>query len=780
MKFSGAAALTLAGVVSTNNYVLSFVLHNPISSSRSFFQKQPDLQQRPQKDTPLFGLKDKNTPELSDTNKKKILLDITLSTYLDKYLPRTSTTQYFKRGSDLEEEIPEETAVWARALKAIMPNYFPSIYQDIESSQKSNSTENHESNATFLSNQIDVDALLKASAEFDMKQESSDEIATYLDAVLAQSDLNNVVLQNTDKNEYFNKMMNNTVSSLLSYLEWGASSLTSSSPIKIEKFIEETTSQLNYFFIRGATSLMIQSDETMNPYLNTNAIQDIIQNINVSSKSISLAMDRVLVETETLAKENGLDVGIVVEEARGNAMELIEFGNSVLADGYVSGPNKKQRYDDEYEGASVNALFDNFDCRNVKSKEISSIDAGKMADLSAAIYEEDMVERAHKLDQTIVASGSTSDVSWLVTDSIISNTEEMSWDKKNTKTGHSLVRTITIKGFDASDENVDRERLLGNIWTATPEILSEDGKIGVHSGLLSIAKGLYDELNQYLDGLAPSHKIILNGHSIGGSLSNLLLMILAKEKGAEWTKKTVLKVYTFGAPPIACIVDSTSSKIDSLDERLPTNTDLATCDVLSSFDLPTSIVNGFCQPWDPIPRLFSEIDPLYPLLDDIGVDGNTLWASGPSRTLRPLTRSIVESWENWPSLRDKFRETASQSYLSVGKQYLLLPETTRYLMDRLVSVNIPVPDTDVIVELPSKQLLSALEYAFPLDTFGISMVPTALRSFIHHFHPAYSLTLQKFSNLKQPEAEKELVESEDISEAVSSYTEAETHDGFFQ
>lgn len=44
------------------------------------------------------------------------------------------------------------------------------------------------------------------------------------------------------------------------------------------------------------------------------------------------------------------------------------------------------------------------------------------------------------------------------------------------------------------------------------------------------------------------------------------------------------------------------------------------CPILDAFDLPHDIVYGYNQPWDPIVRLFSEYDPLYPLIDDLGED----------------------------------------------------------------------------------------------------------------------------------------------------------------
>ena len=93
----------------------------------------------------------------------------------------------------------------------------------------------------------------------------------------------------------------------------------------------------------------------------------------------------------------------------------------------------------------------------------------------------------------------------------------------------------------------------------------------------------------------------------------------------------------------------------------------------------STFVYQYLHPWDPVARLFSDIDPCYPLLEDIGDDGVTLYASGPSRALRPITRAIIESWEGWPRFRDGFREQSNQGYTGVGVQHLLLPEGGRDL-----------------------------------------------------------------------------------------------------
>ena len=147
---------------------------------------------------------------------------------------------------------------------------------------------------------------------------------------------------------------------------------------------------------------------------------------------------------------------------------------------------------------------------------------------------------------------------------------------------------------------------------------------------------------------------------------------------------------------------------------------------------------------DPIVRFFTPIDALYPLVGDLGADGVTLYASGPPRTLRPITRAILESWEGWPSFRDKYRGGMDQEYNHIGLQHLLLPDPGRYLTDRLLSVNVAAYEVEEVVRISTDDLFDALKETFPLDVFQISFVPAALRSFIHHFYPAYAPPLAKY------------------------------------
>jgi hypothetical protein len=180
-------------------------------------------------------------------------------------------------------------------------------------------------------------------------------------------------------------------------------------------------------------------------------------------------------------------------------------------------------------------------------------------------------------------------------------------------------------------------------------------------------------------------------------------------------------VYTHGSPPVATLV---GNGIES--GVVHHQTGVASCPILSAFDLPDSIVYGYIQPYDPVVRLFTDFDALYPLVDDLGADEVTLYATGPRRSLRPITRAILQSWSGWPRFRENWKGT-SQRYVSVGKQHLLLPEPLRYLNDRFFSVNVGVPPTEAIVRISSTELLPALNAMFPLDVFQISLIPQAVR-----------------------------------------------------
>ncbi|KAL3791624.1 hypothetical protein HJC23_012214 [Cyclotella cryptica] len=466
---------------------------------------------------------------------------------------------------------------------------------------------------------------------------------------------------------------------------------------------------------------------------------EIAVNSASSTFSPSAIQELVVRATKTLALREAsgnltLAAKIVFDEAskapRATAKytaELIEFANATLAGG-------------------LKPLFHNYpSVRNVPNREWGQAikKAAEYSTLCGGIYE-NTIPVTHGLAHSIVAKGKTSDIEWMITDSI-QQSQDFIW---NANQEPLLVRSFIIRGFDASDEEVDREGLLNTICTASPAPL-ENSTIQVHEGMLKIAQSLYSELERYIELTAPTHRFVFAGHSIGGSLSVLLMAILSRRKSPSFVIERVLRVFTFGSPPTFTIKSSSFEKETS--HLFPSTASVQSCAVLDALQLPSDIVYGYCQPWDPIVRLFTQYDPLYPLIDDLGEDGATLYASGPSRTLRPITKAILESWEGWPRFRDNARNKLAQNYQNIGKQFMLIPEPTRYLTDRLVSVNIAVPSINCVLQVSSQELLPALNEVFSLDTFSISIIPVAIRSFVHHFYPAYGFPLIDFAAKLDPE-----------------------------
>ena len=77
------------------------------------------------------------------------------------------------------------------------------------------------------------------------------------------------------------------------------------------------------------------------------------------------------------------------------------------------------------------------------------VQGAKYADLAGAIYDDDVVSEVHKLEHSVVTTGISKDVQWLISDHLSDD--------------GILERVLTIKGFDATDAEVDRERLVVEI-----------------------------------------------------------------------------------------------------------------------------------------------------------------------------------------------------------------------------------------------------------------------------------------------------------------------------
>jgi indole-3-glycerol phosphate synthase len=544
---------------------------------------------------------------------------------------------------------------------------------------------------------------------------------------------------------------------------------------QLESFVSDASSlftspSLVMDFIWQATQVL--QETTKNTTRTLMAVRELQRRQREEEAGLAGASDAID-STADASRED--DAERRVRAALAFSANLVSVADAVLRKGYVS-TRSNQTVDATMAGVlptapvaappktASKALFADFSTAHELKQYTPWLGKGaEMGALAGAIYEQ-TIPRTHALNHTVVANGVTSDVAWMVTDSLSTDasfvptarTETLTLKgnlpvRLNKTTTNSaapfLVRTITLRGFDASDENVDREELLMRVCTANPETFKtrKGSVVQFHSGMWSMARALYRDLKPYVLWTAPSHKVVLAGHSVGGSLAVLVLLLMTMDLGPDVVASKVLRVYTYGSPPVARSRFVTDDERRQRDEVKRKNPASCRCDVLEAFELPASLVEGYVQPWDPIVRLFSEIDPLYPLLGDVGADGVTPWASGPPRTLRPITKAIMEAWEGWPRFRDTLALTGNQTYRPVGVQHVLIPEPTRYLADRFVGVNVQVPPVATMLRISSSELLPALQLVFPLDVFEISFVPQAIRSFVHHFYPAYGFPLVDFA-----------------------------------
>lgn len=523
--------------------------------------------------------------------------------------------------------------------------------------------------------------------------------------------------------------------------------------ISTELMLNQATQKIESFLNEATTSFSQENVQSI--ILSATRSLSVDQNADV----LKSTFDNIVATAENIARVQGLDVSEAAAQARATTKFTTEFlrvANGVLLSGYVTGADMSEKKDESEllakemkisldAARDAKPLFHRYESvQTIASEDFTKVSKqGAMnAKLAGAVYM-DTIENIHELGHSMVANGTSADVNWMVTDSVGYNSDFESTSGAVASDPPTLVRTITIRGFDAADENVDREHLVTEICNAGKVPLSDEfPTLQVHRGLLEIAKVIYEDIKPYVELAGPMHNIVLNGHSIGGALANLVLMLMTAERGNIFVKEKISRVFTFGSPPIAKVEDSNESS------------DMYGCSILETLGLPADMVYGYAQPYDPIIRLFSPIDALYPLIGDLGEDGVTLYATGPPRTMRFVIKAILESWENWPRFRDNNKDVMQQDYMSIGVQHLLMPDSGRYLTDRLLSVNVNAYPVDEVLRVSSKDLYGALEEGFPLDVFTISLVPVAIRSFIHHFFPAYMDGLNYYVKKEEPNIQR--------------------------
>ena len=373
-----------------------------------------------------------------------------------------------------------------------------------------------------------------------------------------------------------------------------------------ESILKDTTNKMEYLVAEASSSILEPSDDGSSAGSSTSALQDLVgrassvfDNTSTSTTTSTATTTGTIVESisndivtaaQKIAKESGVDFNVQfaadrAREATEYAVGVTTTANMVLDAGYAygsrSGAAGMSTRDDNFnylaasaatqtagsvfsapadglvsEGTKAEAhahqppLFGDFaSAQRIEPHEYDNVvfQGAEMGVLAGAIYE-DPAESCHKVGHSLVANGTTANVAWMVTDSVmdrehytsafhhhddaIVQTED---DSKEASSGPVMVRTITMRGFDASDESVDREALLSEICFATSEPMDDAtaDKVVFHKGLLDIARKIYAETKKYIDWASPNHKIVFNGHSVGGSLSVLMLLLITSERGGE-------------------------------------------------------------------------------------------------------------------------------------------------------------------------------------------------------------------------------------------------------
>jgi len=478
-----------------------------------------------------------------------------------------------------------------------------------------------------LASLINVEALLMASGQIPTENEESDsDTALLMDMILdpgatnnsqesTSANVGNSGIQNVQEDLSWDNFVQGLRRNVKDAVEKNNDSVGPRSDLALSTdFVLNQGIQRIESFLNDATTSFSQ-EKVQALILSATRGLSVDQNADILKSTI----DKIVLAAEKIAREQGVDVSEAAAQARATTKYTTEFlrvANGVLLSGYVAGGELSLKQSENYaremkisldadDAQLSKPLFHRF--RSVQRISEGSFDhvsrkGAELAKLAGAVYQ-DTLPIIHGMGHAMVANGTSADVAWMVTDSIAYDCEfqETSGDEASTP---QLVRTITLRGFDASDESVDRERLITRICNADRVPLSSEFEgLDVHKGLMTVAKEIYEELKPFIDMVGPNHKIVLNGHSIGGAVSNLILMLMTLERGNIHVQDKIKRVFTFGSPPIA--IYEAGPQVDGVSS---TNT----CAILERLGLPTDIVYGFIEPWVSLFLQYHEIIDVIP------------------------------------------------------------------------------------------------------------------------------------------------------------------------
>ena len=399
-------------------------------------------------------------------------------------------------------------------------------------SSKLKNGNNNNGNETYFSS-------IFSAADQLVKAVTAKEATTVADLLLEQEETNNQKAAIEQETIQFLKDAKATSSSSTTQpadqLGKAAEAMVKDAAETFEYLVTEASSVLS---MNSVQDLLIRANTVFGtPVVTTNGTKTMSTNIeNVTNDIVDVA--------KKAAQEQGLDEEVAADQARETTnyvANMVNVANSLFGAGYAYGSKSglAESVDSPlvdvlniqdsrplFASASTARRIDpTFQYESVIRK------GAEMGTLAGAVYE-DGVAKSHELGHSLVANGTVADVAWMVTDSIDYESSYYEDVPKNQKP--MMVRTITIRGFDASDESVDRERILNEICKADGKLMTPDiPNVIFHSGLMETARAIYQEMDKYIHYTSPNHKLVINGHSIGGSLSILLLLLFVCDKGGK-------------------------------------------------------------------------------------------------------------------------------------------------------------------------------------------------------------------------------------------------------
>ena len=463
------------------------------------------------------------------------------------------------------DETKEKKAVVRTPWKTMITKYQRNSNDEKRVVEEKEMSDKSQTNGTFsLSSLINVEALLLASGQVELDTQDETSRTTLLEEMTRRGSTS--INKDNDQKSPMKKVVANAsieesinMKNAEEQLSWKA--LTKSFQQSLQGLIETPSTFTTSFELSMAAEVALKEvshniEEFMNDAassFSSDKVQTLIAStsrnlaVDQNADTFKETMDKVVAAAETLAKDQGVDMSDAAMQARATTKQTADFlqvANGVLVSGYVRGGMLKESKNSDAaeirnilssDDTTSKPLFEDFESvEAIAYNEFRSVvlKGAEMAILSGAIYQ-DTVERTHAINHSFVANGTTADVAWMVTDHIGYEQDFKEYEELSDE-APMLVRAITIRGYDASDESVDREKLLYKICDAAPVPFGDESiNLNVHQGLLQVAKEVYKEVLQYIDMTGPNHKIVLNGHSIGGSLAIMILFLLTQERGGK-------------------------------------------------------------------------------------------------------------------------------------------------------------------------------------------------------------------------------------------------------